>query len=248
VGGPGDDHLVGGATENDLAGGPGDDRLDGGGGPDTLLGDPGRDVMRGGDGDDLLDNVHDDQGRSDLHRGRDRLVGGRGYDDILGTRGNVLVARDPGHGPDRVRCIHGGVAEVDIADLVLGPCQAVHRDGPARAVPVGDARFLSDIPSYVVLAGRAHPAVPHGDMATGVACPVDRHTRCRGVLRIADGGGVIGHTAFAPVKPGHGRQLNVHVGAAALRRAEQGDRAVTVRVATRRHGPDLRVSASLPVR
>ena len=53
-GGPGDDFLTGGFSQDSLIGGPGEDHLIGRAGPDRLHGGPGNDISEGGfDNDDL---------------------------------------------------------------------------------------------------------------------------------------------------------------------------------------------------
>jgi hypothetical protein len=72
-GGPGQDHLAGGADADKLVGGPGDDVLVGRGGADSLFGGPGDDRLLGGGGDDLLHGGP----------GEDTLLGGSGHNQAL---------------------------------------------------------------------------------------------------------------------------------------------------------------------
>ncbi|MCC1491389.1 calcium-binding protein [Cognatishimia sp. F0-27] len=103
VGGAGDDDLAGVFGSDLLSGGPGDDTLIGGFGFDTLGGGDGADSLLGGNGFDALYGGADDDslvgnfGNDVLNgqTGNDTLEGGLGFDTMLGGAGNdLLVARD----------------------------------------------------------------------------------------------------------------------------------------------------------
>ena len=73
-GGPGNDHLSGGAGDDILHGGPGNDKLEGGNGNDVLTGEAGNDHLIGGAGLDMLIGG----------AGNDHLVGGPDDDILIG--------------------------------------------------------------------------------------------------------------------------------------------------------------------
>jgi len=113
-GGPGDDLLIGDATDDTINGGAGDDTIDGGdgtnlmsgnGGDDDLNGGSGVDAGFGGEGDDRIaggggdDIAFGGAGDDTLlgGPGDDLLVGGSGADLMKGSTGNdVLVGVDTG--------------------------------------------------------------------------------------------------------------------------------------------------------
>lgn len=102
VGGPGDDTLNGGASDdivkgkqgNDtLHGGDGDDLMRGGFGADVVNGEAGNDTLHGGPDSDTMDGGDD----NDIVYGKngdDFLSGGKGHDIISGGNGNDLVLFD----------------------------------------------------------------------------------------------------------------------------------------------------------
>jgi len=84
---PGNDTLIGTASDELIAGHGGNDVIRGGGGDDTLRGDDGNDILNGESGNDLL---HGDAGNDVLRGGvgNDGLWGGKGNDTLQGDDGN----------------------------------------------------------------------------------------------------------------------------------------------------------------
>lgn len=72
-GGPGNDTMLGGGSNDMILGGPGNDVLGGRGGDDAIFGGPGKDLIKGGSGDDTLHGGP----------GRDQIVGGAGVNKIV---------------------------------------------------------------------------------------------------------------------------------------------------------------------
>jgi Ca2+-binding RTX toxin-like protein len=94
LGGPDDDHIVGGGLRDDLEGGAGNDTGTGAGGRDVMLGNPGNDRLSGGADDDLLSG---NSGNDLLSGGpgADLLGGGRGMDRLLGGDGDDQLIGGP---------------------------------------------------------------------------------------------------------------------------------------------------------
>jgi VCBS repeat-containing protein len=86
-GGPGDDILWGGKTDDRLFGEAGNDRLHGGKGNDIAIGDDGDDRIFGGVGNDILLGG----------AGADRLFGSVGNDVLTGGDGDDRLFDSPGH-------------------------------------------------------------------------------------------------------------------------------------------------------
>jgi Ca2+-binding RTX toxin-like protein len=135
MGTPGNDLLVGDASDNAMEGLGGDDSLDGQGGNDSVYGGLGNDTMLGGAGDDYLD----DWG-ADGYGGNDYLDGGTGADMMYGGDGNDIyivdnagdiVFEDQGGGTDEVRSSVTFTLDVDLDNLTLTGTSAINGTGNA---------------------------------------------------------------------------------------------------------------------
>ncbi len=124
----GNDHLVGGAMDDDLIGGSGNDRLIGGEGSDHLVGGAGNDqlvgggqadTLMGGNGNDVLD---EGGGHGDLD-------GGRGNDVLTGGPGADAFMISPDSGNDVITDFRAGVGMFDhLAVMDIEPEQFRFKD------------------------------------------------------------------------------------------------------------------------
>jgi hemolysin type calcium-binding protein len=128
AGGPGDDHLGGGALADELLGDAGDDTITAWGGDDRVNGDAGDDWIDGREGDDVL--LGD--------AGHDHVIGGDGADELSGGPGIDLIESADGVA-DTVTCGDGDdVVRSDALDSVAADCEAV-------SAAIGAAELRRDV-------------------------------------------------------------------------------------------------------
>jgi Ca2+-binding RTX toxin-like protein len=153
-GGPGDDELVGGASDDLLIGDVGADDLVGGGGHDTLDGGAGVDTLRGGNGDDELHlafgtDTLDGQNGSDLYLASFGAIGDPATVDDGGTGGSDEVRIDEctdvvvtptGASKDGDRIAYSGIEILPCGFDTTPPVTTIE-SGPAGATTARSATF-----------------------------------------------------------------------------------------------------------
>ncbi|MCE3271438.1 MAG: calcium-binding protein [Ramlibacter sp.] len=170
-GGPGDDTVLGGFTNDYLWGQSGDDLVDGGGGADRLqvgLGE-GSDTLMGGTGDDVLDILLGDAGGSQLVMAYGGSGDDRFYVDIAeGYDNDRAVVAAGGDGQDTY--VPSGALDIGllVTDFTVGaggdlldPSHLLGLDGPQGTV-TGRLRLVQDGADTLVQYDRDGNGVAHG--------------------------------------------------------------------------------------
>lgn len=112
IGGPGDDELFAGSTNDTLEGDDGNDFLSGGDGNDTLTGGRGADRISGGGGNDSIEGGSENDLLAGA-AGNDVINGGPGNDQLHAGAGNDYAAGEGGN--DAIHA-EDGVFGNDFAD------------------------------------------------------------------------------------------------------------------------------------